>query len=129
MNNPKWWYRILQIDRKRLVQCNLESAWGLAVAGCGNSDGLSEQSMEIVAVGLFGGEVMRQVTKGTSFLVGGPALFGSVQPFRVILGEEWITLGLDPRSTFPSSTSPGIDPFSEISIQDRRPQMDRKIRS
>ena len=58
LNNPKWWYRILQIDRKQLVQCNLESAWGLAVAGCGNSDGLSEQSMEIVAVGLFGREVV-----------------------------------------------------------------------
>jgi hypothetical protein len=102
------------------------SAWGLALAGCGNSDGLSEQSMEIVAVGLFGGEVM--LTKWI-FFPGVPALFGSVQPFRVILGEEWIALGLDPRSTFPSSTSPGIDPFSEMSIQDRWPQMDRKIRS
>ena len=80
--------------RKRLGQCNLESAWGLAVAGCGNSDGLSEQSMEIVAAGPFGGEVM--LTKLT-FLLGVPALFGSVQPFRVILGEEWIALGLDPR--------------------------------
>src|SRR5277367_3634799 len=34
----------------------LESTWGLALAGCGNSDGLSEQSVEIVATGLFGGE-------------------------------------------------------------------------
>src|SRR5271156_1970572 len=98
------------------VQRNLESAWGLAVAGCGNSDGLREQSMEIVAGGLFGGEVM--LTKVTFFL-GVPALFGSVQPFRVILGEEWIAVGLDPRSTFPSSTSPGIDPFYERPIQDR----------
>ena len=81
------------------------------------------QISSIVAVG---GEVM--LTKMTFFL-GVPALFGSVQPFRVILGEEWIALGLDPRSTFPCSTSLGIDPFSEISIQDRRPQMDRKIRS
>ena len=80
LNNPKWWYRILQIGRNRLVQHNLESAWALAVAGCGNSDGLNEQNMEIVAVGLFGGEVM--LTKPTSFL-GGPALFGSVQPFQV----------------------------------------------
>ena len=55
LNNPKWSYRILQIDHKRLVQCNLESAWGLAVAGCGNSGGLS---VEIVAIGLFGGEVV-----------------------------------------------------------------------
>src|SRR5271169_3223844 len=53
--NPKWWYRILQIDRNRLVQHNLESAWGLAIAGCCNSDGLSEQNMEIVAVGLLAG--------------------------------------------------------------------------
>ena len=106
----------------QLVQCNLESAWGLAVAGCGNSDGLSEQSMEIVAVGLFGGEVM--LTKMT-FSLGVPALSGSVEPFRVILGEQWMALGLDPRSTFPSLTSRGIDPFSEMSIQDRR----RKIRS
>src|SRR5271170_3684778 len=87
LNMPKWWYRILQIDCTQLVQCNLESAWGCAVAGCGNSDGLSEQSMEIVAVGLFGGEVM--LTKRASIL-GVPALFGSLQPFRVILGEEWI---------------------------------------
>ena len=48
LNNPKWWYRILQIDHKRVVQCNLESVWGLAVAGWGNSDGLSEKSIEIV---------------------------------------------------------------------------------
>jgi len=26
LNSPKWWYRVLQIDRKQLVQCNLESA-------------------------------------------------------------------------------------------------------
>jgi hypothetical protein len=117
LNDPNWWYRILQIDRKRLVQCNLESAWSLAVAGCGKSDGLSEQSMEIVAVGLFGGEVM--LIKAIIFL-GVPALSVAVQPFQVILGEEWIALGLDPRSTFPSSTSPGIDPFSEMSIQDQR---------
>ena len=110
---------MLQIARTQLVQCNLESAWGLAVAGCGNCDGLSEQSMEIVTGGLFGREV---TLKKLTFLLGVP-------PFRVILGEKWIALGLDPRSTFPSSTSPGIDPFSEMSIQDRRPQMDRKIRS
>src|SRR5271155_2443600 len=67
---------MLQIDRKRLVQCYLESAWGLAVAGCGNSDGLSDQSMEIVAVGLFGGEVM--LTKMTFFL--------GVPAFNRILG-------------------------------------------
>ena len=73
LNNPKWWYRIPQIDRKRFLQCNLESAWGLAAAGCGNSDGLSEQSMEIVAAGPFGGEVM--LTKLT-FLLGVPASFG-----------------------------------------------------
>ena len=78
----------------------LESTWGLALAGCGNSDGLNEQSIEIVAVGLFHGEVM--LTKLT-FLLGVPALFRYVQPFRVILGEEWIALGLDPRSTFLSS--------------------------
>jgi hypothetical protein len=75
LNSPKWWYRILQINRKRLAQCNLESAWVLAVAGCGNSDGLSEQSMEIVAVGIFGEEVM--LTK-LAFFLGVPALFGSV---------------------------------------------------
>src|SRR5271155_4782926 len=113
---------MLQIDRKRLVQCYLESAWGLAVAGCGNSGGLSEQSMEIVAIGLFGGEVI--FTKLASF-PGVPALFVSVQSFWVILGDEWIALGVDPRSTFPSSTSPGIDRFSEMSIKDRQPQMDR----
>ena len=49
-----------------VVQSNLESAWGLAVAGCGNSDGLIEQSIEIVTVGLFGGEVI--LTKPTFFL-------------------------------------------------------------
>ena len=114
---------MLQIDHKRLVQSNLESAWGLAVAGCGNSGGLSQQS---IAVGLFGGEVI--FTKLASF-PGVPALFVSVQSFRAILGEEWIAFGLDPRSTFPSSTSPGIDRFSEMSIKDRQPQMDRKIRS
>src|SRR5271170_2565752 len=126
LNNPKWWYRMLQIDRKRLLQCNLESAWGLAVPGCGNSGGLSEQSMEIVAVGLFGRELI--LTK-LAFLLGVPALFVSVESFQVVLGEEWIALGLDPRLTFPSSTSPGIDRLSQMSIQDRQPQMDRKIRS
>ena len=70
--------------------------------------------MEIVTIAVFGREVM--LTKVT-FLLGVPALFGSVQPFRVILGSQWIALGLDPRSTFLSSTSPGIDPFSEMSIQ------------
>ena len=44
-----------------------ESAWGLAVAGCGNSDGLSEQSMEIVAVGLVGRDVMLTSHKGYIF--------------------------------------------------------------
>ena len=82
--------------------------------------------METVAVGLFGGEVI--LTK-VAFLLGVPALFVYVQSFRVISGEEWIALGLDPRSTFPSSTPPGIDRFSEMSIQDRQPQMDRKIHS
>jgi hypothetical protein len=61
--------------------------------------------MEIVAVGLSGREVM--VTKPTSFLA-----FDSMQLFWVILGEEWIALGLGPRSTFPS-IAPGINPFFE----------------
>jgi hypothetical protein len=56
---------------------------GLAIPGCDNSDGLSEQSREIVAAGLFGGEVM--LTKPSYFL-GVPALFGSVLPFRLIAG-------------------------------------------
>ena len=75
LNNPKCRYRILQLGCKRLVQRNLESVWSLAVVGCGNSDGLSEKSMEIVAVGLFDGEVM--LAKLTSFH-GVPALLGSV---------------------------------------------------
>lgn len=40
--------------------------------------------------------------------------------FRVILGDEWIALGLGPGSTFISSKSRGIDPFCDVSIQDRR---------
>ena len=82
--------------------------------------------MEIVAVGTIwrGGD--KADILFFFFFFRNSALFRPVQLFQVILGEEWIALGLDPRSTFHYL---GIDPFSEMSVQDRRLQMDRKIRS